>query len=400
MVGIAQQAGVRTVSFGCGVVVLMLAVFFGGPASPAMAAPAALSVESPRSADRISDVGGKAVTSVVNGRATSIKKWPWQVALLGGRRPGAKAAPLARFFCGGSLVAPDLVLTAAHCVANVKKNGFRNIQVVSGRTRLNRQSAGAVSAVKRAIFPLNKKGKRRYRSADGVPSWDLALLQLKTPLPGATIQIAGPDEAQAAKPGRPTFTTGWGVTGPLKRKSSNVLRVARQVMLPNRICRSTTGRFYDGATMNCLGGPGANSSTCFGDSGGPLVTAVGGEFRLIGLTSNGDPYCRPYIPSVDTRIADGPIRGWIRTTAMAVSGVDVIGRGGSIAPAPNWCRVPQLRNLTVPRARTLLKARGCQLGRTRSDYFSGLRRGRISFSGFLPGWFAPPNARIAVWVTR
>ncbi|MCB0827235.1 MAG: serine protease [Solirubrobacterales bacterium] len=391
MVGIAQKAGVRTVSFGCGLVVLALALGFGTPTAPAAQHGASAG---------IADGGGQAVASVVNGTATSIGKWPWQVALLGGRRPGTRATPLARFFCGGSLIAPDLVLTAAHCVANVKKSGFRNIQVVSGRTRLNRRSTGTVSAIKRAIFPLNRNGKRRYRATDGVPSWDLALLQLKAPLSSATIRIAGPDEAGATKPGRPTFTAGWGVTGPLKRKSSNRLRMARQVMLPNRICRSTTGRFFDGTTMNCLGGPGAHSSTCFGDSGGPLVTAVGDEFRLVGLTSNGDPYCRPYIPSVDTRIAAGPIRGWIHETALAISGIDVIGRGGSVGPLPRWCRVPRLRNLTLPGARRLLRSRSCRLGRTRPDRFSGLRRGRISFSGFLPGWFAPPNARITVWVAR
>ncbi|MBK5110163.1 MAG: serine protease [Thermoleophilia bacterium] len=400
MVGIAQQAGVRSVGLGCGIVMLGFAFTLGGLIAPAPASPPGQLAASPSGDQGVSAPSGTATTSVVNGRPTSISEWPWQVALLEGERSRPRANPRARFFCGGSLIAPDLVLTAAHCVAPQNRRQVRRIEVVSGRTFINRESTGAVSAVKRAILPVDSQGRRRFREPGGVPRWDVALLELRAPLASATIRISGPNESEASKPGRPVFSTGWGVTAPRNRKTSNRLRAASQVMLPNRLCRSTTGRFYQGLTMNCLGGPGANSSTCFGDSGGPLVAAVGGEFRLVGLTSNGDPYCRPELPSVDARISEGPLRRWIRTKALAVSGTDVVGHGGSIAPAPQWCRVPNLRNLTLPRARRLLGSRGCRLGRTHPHYFSGLRRGRISFSRILAGWYAPPNARISVWVAR
>lgn len=405
MVGIAQKAGVRTGSRRHGLLILALTLAFtlgpGGSASPASASPGDSPSLSPTAIPPAPDAAGApAGISIINGRRTKIGDWPWQVGLLGRKRARSRATPRSRFFCGGSLIAPDLVLTAAHCLVDFKKRGIRRIEVVSGRTHLNRESTGVVSAVERAIFPVNSNGKRRFREPGGVPSWDVALLKLKAPLTSATIKIAGPDEAAASRPGGPAFTTGWGVTDARNGRGSNALKFAKQVILPNRLCRSTTGRFYQSATMNCLGGPGAKTSTCFGDSGGPLVAAVGDGFRLVGLTSNGDPYCRANIPSVDARLADRPIRGWVRTKALAVSGVDVVGRGGTVAPAPRWCRVPNLRNLNLSRAGRLLRARNCRLGQKRTDRFSGLRRGRVSFGALMPGWLAPPGSRITVWVAK
>ncbi len=368
----AQQAGFRAPKASL-TVALLAALALAASASPATAAS----------------------TSVVNGKITTISEWPWQVAITEVQRPGQKRSPRARFFCGGSLITPDLVITAGHCVAPLKPRQARKIEIVSGRTRLNNESQGQTARVASVLMPLDSRGKRRYDGRNGGAKWDVALLQLKTPLPGATIKLAGEDESDSWAPGHPVTTTGWGVTGFNNRKGSAVLRVANQVMLSDQVCRRFNGkRGYDARTMNCLGGPATHSSSCFGDSGGPLVAAVGAEYRLVGLTSFGDPFCSPYLPSVDSRVAGAPMKTWVQQTASRISGVDVVGSGGSVEPDRAWCRIPALGGLRVSRARTKLIDAGCRIGRiVRSS-----PGGRVIAASFIQGWLAPVGTRIKLWV--
>lgn len=346
------------------------------------------------------DRAGAAQVSIVSGKKTSIEDWPWQVALTVARRAEPRATARARFFCGGSLIAPDLVLTAGHCVADFNRRQIRKIEVISGRTRLNDRSAGQISAVANRMMPVNSRGKRRYRQRFGVADWDFALLRLNRPLDAETIKLAGEDETNIWSPGRVVSTTGWGVTRPNRRKGSPVLRVAPQVMLDDSVCRRLNGNLFNRVTMNCMGGPSANTSSCFGDSGGPLVAPILGGYRLIGATSFGDARCRPVLPSIDTRIAGNPMRGWIRKTALRVSGVDVVGSGGTSPPARSWCRIPSLRGLTVGRARAALRTSGCRLGSVRRDRFSTGRRGRVTGASMVVGWLAPVGQRVKVFVSR
>jgi len=339
--------------------------------------------------------------SIVNGNTTSISKWPWQVAIADSQGRGTRKSPRARFFCGGSLITPNLVVTAGHCVADLKPRALRKLEVITGRTRLNRENTGAVTGVSKALMPVNSKGKRRYATHNGGARWDVALLRLDSPVSGPTIKIAGDDEARSWAPGQLVSTTGWGVTGSNNRKASSVLRVANQVMLADQVCRRYNGNDYDPRTMNCLGGPAIHSSTCFGDSGGPLVAPLGSEYRLVGLTSFGDPYCSPYLPSVDSRIAADPMRGWVRSTALRISGIDVVGSGGTIAPARTWCRIPDLDGLTLKRAKAAIRARGCSVARVHRafGYFPG-SRGRIVGASFVAGWLAPVGTGVKLWVGR
>jgi hypothetical protein len=76
----------------------------------------------------------------------------------------------------------------------------------------------------------------------------------------------------------------------------------------------------------------------------------------------------------------------------------VVGSGGVADPAPEWCRVPSVFGLSVKRARKRLEARGCRLGRVRTDPWGGGRRGMIIGYARMPGWLASPGFRLNVWV--
>lgn len=335
-------------------------------------------------------------TSIVNGKTTSIKDWSWQVAIAVAKRRLPGKSPRSRYFCGGSLIAPDLVLTAGHCVFELSKRQVRQVEIISGRTRLNDESKGQVARVTNLMMPLNSHGRRRFNLRGGVANWDFALLKLSRSVGARPIKIAGADEFDIWRPGRVVKATGWGVTRPSKRRASPVLRVASQVMLGDRVCARVDGDLFRPRIMNCIGGPSINTSTCFGDSGGPLAAPIEGGYRLIGVTSFGDSACRPNLPSIDARVASKPMRDWIQRVALRVSGVDVVGSGGVAPPKRPWCKVPNLSGLTVPLARTLLAERGCFLGHV------GRRRHghRITGASMVPGWLTPPGSRVRVWVGR
>lgn len=368
-----------------------LAAFGAVLAGPVSAAPGATSdpaVSGPQ--------GG---ISIIGGKGARIADWPWQVALAFPERGRVRGTPRRRTFCGGSLLTPRLVITAGHCVSFLPHPRPRRIEVISGRTWLNARSAGSISRVRRVLLPGNSRtGRLLYRETDGTAIWDVALLVLKRPLSGTTISLAGPDEARAHAPRHVAWTTGWGITRPGTHTASPRLRLARQVVLADRVCRTADGRSFIPRLMSCAGGPSGTASSCSGDSGGPLVAATGSGYRLIGLTSWGAGDCDSSEPSIFTRIASPPIRNWVARTALQLTGQNVIGSGGAVPAAPEWCRVPKVWNLTVGQARRQLRRNGCALGQIgRAPRWAG-RPGRILNVSRYPGWLAPPGFRLGIQV--
>lgn len=153
----------------------------------------AFSLERAAAAPVASNAPGAGI-SVVNGRSTRIAAWPWQVAIAGSKKGSRHPAPRRRTFCGGAVIAPDLVLTAGHCVAGFKRSGIRKLQVISGRTWLNNEKAGQVRSVRQRLMPVRANGRPRYRETAGGAIWDVAILRLAKPLSAEPIQLAGSNE--------------------------------------------------------------------------------------------------------------------------------------------------------------------------------------------------------------
>lgn len=343
--------------------------------------------------------GKRAGASIVNGRTTTIGQWPWQVGIAVSARAAPRFRISERYFCGGAVLAPRIVITAGHCVADLRKPEVRQLEVISGRTRLN-GGRGQVVRVGQLRMPLNEAGKRRYREIDGTANWDVALLLLRSPLRASPIKLAGPDEEDLWSRGRIAWATGWGITKPWTERPSRILRVARQVVMPANLCRRVDGNSFSPATMLCLGGSGGNATTCNGDSGGPLVANSSQGYRLIGVTSFGDGGCRGFVPSVDTQVSGHPVRFWVASTVRRLTGRNVVGSGGTARPVPAWCRIPAVFGLTVPQARHRLKSAGCGLGQVRVDRYARGPRGRIVGWGRYAGWLATPGYRMNVWIAR
>ncbi|XP_064381754.1 chymotrypsin-like elastase family member 3B isoform X2 [Dromaius novaehollandiae] len=237
--------------------------------------------------------GAGPAARVVNGEDAVPYSWPWQVSLQYEHNGSF------RHTCGGSLVAPHWVMTAAHCISS-----SRTYRVVLGEYDLSVEEGTEQS------IPVN--------SADIFvhPNWnsycvacgnDVALLKLSR---GAALDRSVqtgrlPPAGEVLPDGYPCYLSGWGrlsTGGPLPDK-------LQQALLPVVDYEHCTQPDWWGLlsirrTMVCAGG--SDEAGCNGDSGGPLnCQAADGSWEVHGIASFVSSLgCNtPQKPTVFTRVS-------------------------------------------------------------------------------------------------
>ncbi len=170
--------------------------------------------------------------------------------------------------CSGAVIAPDLVLTAAHCVDD--RAAYRVIVV----DRHFRQYA--VRAIAAAMHPAFVPGTTP-RTQPGV---DLAILKLEQPLGDDFVAL---DPRYAGRPGRgePVEIAGFGVEAEGKKRSARVLRQTRVVAVGTLQVANRVDVVVDRERLAQVPGAGA----CRGDSGGPILRGGPGGYQLVGIVS-------------------------------------------------------------------------------------------------------------------
>lgn len=143
--------------------------------------------------------GQRVGAEVVHGSDVADEQYPFMAAV--GYADASGAFLWDNQFCGGSLVAADLVLTAAHCVLGTTPD---QLAVVVGRTVMS-SDQGQVRSVSETIMDPS------FNHAEATN--DLALLRLNQPVTGITpITLIGAGDTTFNAPGTPLTLIGWGDT--------------------------------------------------------------------------------------------------------------------------------------------------------------------------------------------
>jgi secreted trypsin-like serine protease len=234
-------------------------------------------------------------TSIIGGDVASILDFP-SLAFV-----AATTAKDRGFACTGTVIAPRVVLTAAHCVEDLDLGGLtpaRDYLVATGRANPHQSGTGDVLRVSEThIFPGFDPGNTHG---------DAALLVLATPTPAPAIPIATSTDSSLYLGGTQVLLAGWGLTRPQSQLPPESLRSTSNVVLDPAACKRGTRSFYppySGALEMCTSDPPDHASGgCFGDSGGPaLAHRPDGSLVEIGITSTGGPACSTRLPNIFTR---------------------------------------------------------------------------------------------------
>ncbi|MFE2042217.1 trypsin-like serine protease [Streptomyces sp. NPDC059477] len=237
-----------------------------------------------------SAAGGKDA-KIIGGVTTGITTAPWMAQLwYFDDRGTTGTADDIGFFCGGAVVAPTKILTAAHCVKGY--NWYANGAIVTGTAQLpsDNGSGGSDLHGGTVTLPLRQWQHPSYNAT--TLDNDIAVLTLDVPVKATPIKMTTAGDSASYAAGTSAKVYGWGRTSSTSDAISEKLKTATLPLQSDTTCSRTYGSEFVKGHMVCAGKPatGSNSGTttaCNGDSGGPLVV----NNRIIGVVSWGVEDC-------------------------------------------------------------------------------------------------------------
>lgn len=234
-----------------------------------------------------------ATASIVGGHPVTIEEFPSLVYIeaVEGKHG---------FACTGTVVAPRIVLTAAHCVEDIEKGTITPAAAYALSTGVaNPRQAGPANIfhiVATHVFP---------GFDPGVLHGDAAILVIDRPTSVPPLPLAGAGDAGLYSGGAEAQLTGWGLTKANAKEAPGNLQAATMLIQPSKTCREKIKPFYKPylpAAQVCLLAADRGSGGCFGDSGGPAIARrADGTPVQVGVTSTGGPSCSTRTPTVLTR---------------------------------------------------------------------------------------------------
>jgi secreted trypsin-like serine protease len=261
---------------------------------------------------------------VVGGSVAPEGKYPWQVRLY-------TSMDDSKGRCGGTIVADQWVLTAAHC-AVAEPNATSKVapldSIVVGYGSVDRTKTTKIESEKIVVHPL-------YLENGIASNADVALIKLKKPIAGAKL-VPLANAGDRVNPGSKATVTGWGAVW--NTEDASVMDMLSQLtagadlderlnypiklhqveiqVMANEACATMLqpSNIAIAESHICAMAPGSRKNSCYGDSGGPLLISTGGrKFMQVGVVSRG---CGATdLPNVYTRVSS--FSDWINQTMSA-----------------------------------------------------------------------------------
>jgi trypsin len=219
-----------------------------------------------------------AQSEIVNGTEVPVGKYTYVT--------GVRYTETGLSGCGASLVAPKILVTAAHCAGGWAKFASIGSHFLSGN-----KDGERIKIVKQTVHP---------KFDENTMDFDFAVFELETASAYPVVKLNWVEDAASA-PGIVSWVRGFGTTKSGGTQSP-VLLETDVAIWSNADCKKALASEGDILpSMICAGG--GYKDTCQGDSGGPLTVTRNGEEYLTGVTSWGKGCAEPGYPGVYSRIS-------------------------------------------------------------------------------------------------
>ncbi|MGW7409081.1 trypsin-like serine protease [Streptomyces sp. NPDC054833] len=291
---------------------------------------------------------------IIGGTQTTITSAPWMAQLWYYDDKGtADESDDLGFFCGGSVVSPTKILTAAHCVKGYNWKAYGAI--VTGTSQLpTSDSSGGTDLHGGTATAVLRQWNHPSYSATTIDN-DIAVLTLANPVKATPIRMTTSGDTASYAAGTSAKLYGWGRTSSTTQDISETLKTATLPIQSDTTCSGFYSTDFVKGHMVCAGNPATGSDTgttsaCNGDSGGPLV--VNG--RIVGVVSWGVVDCvqegaysvftkvSTYVGAAYAQVDDGNLSYtdgkadlWVRN-ASTKTGYEKDSKGTSFGARISW----------------------------------------------------------------